>query len=127
MCLIKSIISGVGNFCLIHVSLVPVLNVVGEQVNFNTAHVVAIIAHADEFRPYRRVLMSLCHLCLHVQKTKPTQHSVRGLRSLGLMPHILACRSTTVSLFFLICISTYTQVHVNLPILSCETSRVKLS
>jgi len=49
---------GAGNFCLIHVSLVPVLSVVGEQ------------------------------------KTKPTQHSVRGLRSLGLMPDILACRST---------------------------------
>ncbi|KAJ9168435.1 hypothetical protein P3X46_019960 [Hevea brasiliensis] len=49
---------GVGNFCLIHVSLVPVLNVVGEQ------------------------------------KTKPTQHSVRGLRALGLTPNILACRST---------------------------------
>ncbi|XP_016560319.2 CTP synthase isoform X2 [Capsicum annuum] len=49
---------GAGNFCLIHVSLVPVLNVVGEQ------------------------------------KTKPTQHSVRGLRSLGLAPNILACRST---------------------------------
>uniref|UniRef100_A0A7N0UU62 CTP synthase n=1 Tax=Kalanchoe fedtschenkoi TaxID=63787 RepID=A0A7N0UU62_KALFE len=47
-----------GNFCLIHVSLVPVLNVVGEQ------------------------------------KTKPTQHSVRGLRGLGLTPDILACRST---------------------------------
>ena len=26
------VISGAGNFCLIHVSLVPVLNVVGEQV-----------------------------------------------------------------------------------------------
>ncbi|XP_057465873.1 uncharacterized protein LOC130755522 isoform X1 [Actinidia eriantha] len=50
---------GNGNFCLIHVSLVPVLNVVGEQ------------------------------------KTKPTQHSVRGLRSLGMTPNILACRSTT--------------------------------
>ncbi|KAM7270350.1 hypothetical protein ACFE04_029564 [Oxalis oulophora] len=50
---------GFGNFCLIHVSLVPVLNVVGEQ------------------------------------KTKPTQHSVRGLRGLGLTPNILACRSTT--------------------------------
>jgi CTP synthase len=50
---------GPGNFCLIHVSLVPVLNVVGEQ------------------------------------KTKPTQHSVRGLRSLGLTPNLLACRSTT--------------------------------
>jgi len=49
---------GPGNFCLVHVSLVPVLNVVGEQ------------------------------------KTKPTQHSVRGLRGLGLMPDILACRST---------------------------------
>lgn len=58
-------LSGAGNFCLIHVSLVPVLSVVGEQ------------------------------------KTKPTQHSVRGLRSLGLTPHILACRSTMVSLFFL--------------------------
>uniref|UniRef100_A0A6N2NBQ4 CTP synthase n=1 Tax=Salix viminalis TaxID=40686 RepID=A0A6N2NBQ4_SALVM len=51
---------GPGNFCLIHVSLVPVLNVVGEQ------------------------------------KTKPTQHSVRGLRGLGLIPNILACRSTKV-------------------------------
>lgn len=50
---------GAGNFCLIHVSLVPVLNVVGEP------------------------------------KTKPTQHSVRGLRSMGLTPNILACRSTT--------------------------------
>ncbi|KAK8591966.1 hypothetical protein V6N13_062560 [Hibiscus sabdariffa] len=50
---------GAGNFCLIHVSLVPVLNVVGEQ------------------------------------KTKPTQHSVRGLRGLGLAPNILACRSAT--------------------------------
>ncbi|XP_063947039.1 uncharacterized protein LOC108204979 isoform X2 [Daucus carota subsp. sativus] len=50
---------GASNFCLIHVSLVPVLNVVGEQ------------------------------------KTKPTQHSVRALRNLGLTPHILACRSTT--------------------------------
>jgi CTP synthase len=49
---------GPGNFCLVHVSLVPVLNVVGEQ------------------------------------KTKPTQHSVRGLRGLGLIPDILACRST---------------------------------
>ncbi|KNA15859.1 hypothetical protein SOVF_094430 [Spinacia oleracea] len=49
---------GSGNFCLIHVSLVPVLNVVGEQ------------------------------------KTKPTQHSVRGLRGLGLTADILACRST---------------------------------
>ncbi|KAM0946049.1 putative CTP synthase (glutamine hydrolyzing) [Dioscorea sansibarensis] len=49
---------GPGNFCLVHVSLVPVLNVVGEQ------------------------------------KTKPTQHSVRGLRGLGLSPHILACRSS---------------------------------
>ena len=49
---------GSENFCLVHVSLVPVLGVVGEQ------------------------------------KTKPTQHSVQTLRSLGLMPHLLACRST---------------------------------
>lgn len=48
---------GPGNFCLVHVSLVPVLGVVGEQ------------------------------------KTKPTQHSVRELRGLGLTPNILACRS----------------------------------
>ncbi|XP_027354829.1 CTP synthase-like isoform X2 [Abrus precatorius] len=49
---------GCGNFCLVHVSLVPVLNVVGEQ------------------------------------KTKPTQHSVRQLRGLGLTPNLLACRSS---------------------------------
>lgn len=30
------LISGPGNFCLIHVSLVPVLNVVGEQVTYYT-------------------------------------------------------------------------------------------
>ncbi|XP_060178495.1 uncharacterized protein LOC132608747 isoform X5 [Lycium barbarum] len=48
---------GQDNFCLIHVSLIPVLGVVGEQ------------------------------------KTKPTQHSVRELRALGLIPHFLACRS----------------------------------
>ncbi|XP_047983799.1 CTP synthase-like [Salvia hispanica] len=48
---------GPNNFCLIHVSLIPVLGVVGEQ------------------------------------KTKPTQHSVRELRALGLTPHFLACRS----------------------------------
>ncbi|CAO2818751.1 unnamed protein product [Amaranthus hypochondriacus] len=48
---------GKENFCLIHVSLIPVLGVVGEQ------------------------------------KTKPTQHSVRELRALGLTPHLLACRS----------------------------------
>lgn len=36
------------------------------------------------------------HWFLYEQKTKPTQHSVRGLRSLGLTPDILACRSTMV-------------------------------
>lgn len=41
---------------MVHVSLVPVIGVVGEQ------------------------------------KTKPTQHSVQVLRSLGLNPNILACR-----------------------------------
>ncbi|KAJ0053228.1 hypothetical protein Pint_00900 [Pistacia integerrima] len=53
---------GQDNFCLIHVSLIPVLGVVGEQ------------------------------------KTKPTQHSVRELRALGLTPHLLACRSAQVHL-----------------------------
>ena len=51
---------GSENFCLIHVSLVPVVGAVGEQ------------------------------------KTKPTQHSVQALRSAGLSPHMLACRSQTV-------------------------------
>eukprot|EP00239_Pterosperma_sp_CCMP1384_P007644 CAMPEP_0197844640 /NCGR_PEP_ID=MMETSP1438-20131217/1639_1 /TAXON_ID=1461541 /ORGANISM="Pterosperma sp., Strain CCMP1384" /LENGTH=585 /DNA_ID=CAMNT_0043455561 /DNA_START=98 /DNA_END=1855 /DNA_ORIENTATION=+ len=49
---------GPQNMCVIHVSLVPVLGVVGEQ------------------------------------KTKPTQHSVQALRSSGLAPNLLACRST---------------------------------
>ncbi|EEH59821.1 CTP synthase [Micromonas pusilla CCMP1545] len=48
---------GSDNFCLVHVSLVPVVGAVGEQ------------------------------------KTKPTQHSVQALRSAGLSPHMLACRS----------------------------------
>lgn len=47
---------GTNNMCVVHVSLVPVIGVVGEQ------------------------------------KTKPTQHSVQVLRSLGLSPNILACR-----------------------------------
>jgi CTP synthase len=47
---------GADNICNVHVSLVPVIGVVGEQ------------------------------------KTKPTQHSVQVLRSLGLSPHLLACR-----------------------------------
>lgn len=42
--------------CIVHVSLVPIIGVVGEQ------------------------------------KTKPTQHSVAVLRSLGLHPNLLACR-----------------------------------
>ncbi|KAK1280661.1 hypothetical protein QJS04_geneDACA004536 [Acorus gramineus] len=48
---------GKDNFCLVHVSLIPVIGVVGEQ------------------------------------KTKPTQHSVRELRALGLTPDLLVCRS----------------------------------
>jgi CTP synthase len=47
---------GPSNMCIVHVSLVPIIGVVGEQ------------------------------------KTKPTQHSVAVLRSLGLHPHLLACR-----------------------------------
>ncbi|RKO96180.1 CTP synthase, partial [Caulochytrium protostelioides] len=49
---------GPDNFCLIHVSLVPIVGAVGEQ------------------------------------KTKPTQSSIRDLRSLGLTPDIIACRSS---------------------------------
>ena len=49
---------GASNFCVVHVSLVPVLGAVGEQ------------------------------------KTKPTQHSVAVLRSLGLNPALLVCRSS---------------------------------
>ncbi|KAN0025524.1 hypothetical protein ACTFIU_001801 [Dictyostelium citrinum] len=49
---------GIENFCLMHVSLVPVLGVVGEQ------------------------------------KTKPSQQSIRELRSLGLSPDFCLCRST---------------------------------
>lgn len=47
---------GADNMCIVHVSLVPIIGVVGEQ------------------------------------KTKPTQHSVATLRSLGLHPNMLACR-----------------------------------
>jgi len=49
---------GPENFCLMFVSLVPVLGSVGEQ------------------------------------KTKPTQHGVKELRSLGLSPQVIFCRST---------------------------------
>ncbi len=49
---------GPSNFCVVHVSLVPVIGVVGEQ------------------------------------KTKPTQHSVATLRSLGMNANLLACRSS---------------------------------
>ena len=50
---------GAENFCLVHVSLVPMLGSVGEQ------------------------------------KTKPTQHTVKELRSVGLNPDIILCRSAT--------------------------------
>lgn len=50
---------GVDNICFIHVSLIPVIGVVGEQ------------------------------------KTKPTQHTVKELRGLGITPDMLVCRSET--------------------------------
>ncbi|DAZ94207.1 TPA: hypothetical protein N0F65_000434, partial [Lagenidium giganteum] len=50
---------GVENFCLVHVSLVPVLGSVGEQ------------------------------------KTKPTQHAIKELRSAGLTPDVIICRATS--------------------------------
>lgn len=37
-----------------------------------------------------------------LQKTKPTQHSVRELRALGLTPDLLVCRSSQVSFIQLI-------------------------
>lgn len=42
-------------------------------------------------------LIIVVNFVIIVQKTKPTQHSVRQLRGLGLTPHILTCRSTAVS------------------------------
>ena len=39
---------------------------------------------------------------LLLQKTKPTQHSIRDLRGLGLSPDIIACRSTKVYLLILV-------------------------
>lgn len=50
---------GPENFCLVHVSLVPVLGSVGEQ------------------------------------KTKPTQHAIKELRSAGLSPDVIICRAST--------------------------------
>ena len=50
---------GVENICFVHVSLIPVIGVVGEQ------------------------------------KTKPTQHTVKELRGLGITPDLLVCRSET--------------------------------
>ena len=50
---------GVDNICFVHVSLIPVIGVVGEQ------------------------------------KTKPTQHTVKELRGLGITPDLLVCRSET--------------------------------
>ncbi|CAI5700524.1 unnamed protein product [Peronospora effusa] len=50
---------GTENFCLVHVSLVPVLGSVGEQ------------------------------------KTKPTQHAIKELRSAGLTPDVIICRSSS--------------------------------
>lgn len=41
--------------------------------------------------------LKIITLSVTVQKTKPTQHSVRELRALGLTPHLLACRSSQVS------------------------------
>ncbi|KDO32702.1 CTP synthase [Saprolegnia parasitica CBS 223.65] len=50
---------GVENFCLVHVSLVPVMGTVGEQ------------------------------------KTKPTQHAIKELRSAGLTPDVIICRASS--------------------------------
>lgn len=44
------------------------------------------------------------YFCAHLQKTKPTQHSVRELRALGLTPHFLACRSAQVCTSYIHCL-----------------------
>ena len=48
---------------------------------------------------------------LLLQKTKPTQHSVRDLRGLGLTPNIIACRSTKVYLFILVLLLICSIIH----------------
>ncbi|XP_058095365.1 uncharacterized protein LOC131240869 isoform X4 [Magnolia sinica] len=45
--------------------------------------------------PVNTISLAFLHGLTSFDKTKPTQHSVRGLRGLGLTPHILACRSVT--------------------------------
>nr|KAJ0203475.1 hypothetical protein LSAT_V11C500291870 [Lactuca sativa] len=40
----------------------------------------------------------IIRLFFFLQKTKPTHHSVRELRDLGLTPHFLACRSTQIAM-----------------------------
>lgn len=57
---------------------------------------------------------------LHLQKTKPTQHSVKGLRSQGLAPKILACRSTKVFSFS----SSFLKLVFNCSELSRLTSEI---
>lgn len=70
-------------------SLIPVLGVVGEQV--------IIQVHFGVKVHYSIWMLIL--LCFSMQKTKPTQHSVRELRALGLTAHLLACRSAQVGQF----------------------------
>jgi hypothetical protein len=43
---------------------------------------------------YTHLVFAFCGGGANKQKTKPTQHTVQVLRSLGLMPNLLACRST---------------------------------
>ena len=101
---------GTGNLCLVHVSLVPVLNVVGEQVdNFSWNEAVMMWHHLILYVYIIFIFFLLCPF----QKTKPTQHSVRGLRGLGLIPDILACRSTKVC-FCLRCVSILTHNLVSI-------------
>lgn len=91
--IVKFIFLGPSNFCLVHVSLVPVLNVVGEQVH---CKLYSINGHCNLIVYFWFFLLIRN---LYLQKTKPTQHSVRQLRGLGLIPNLLACRSSKVCLF----------------------------
>ncbi len=52
-------------------------------------------------------------------KTKPTQHSVKELRSIGLQPDILVCRSPSITLIHLLvakfpCLPTWKSVRLSL-------------
>lgn len=73
------------NFCLVHVSLVP-------QVCATTLPLVLLRNRMDILHVYCCTVFTQPR-STGEQKSKPTQSSVRELRSLGLNPDIIVCRS----------------------------------